>query len=110
MTRFELLALCSLVLLMVYNFRLSVAVKKMRDKLGQKKAEIRKKTDDPEIKSTIATRRKWTILSQLLFWIAVSMAFYGSLGILIYFLDLYTVAMIYINHLTEKLMKDFDKA
>ncbi|KRL04946.1 hypothetical protein FD46_GL001170 [Liquorilactobacillus oeni DSM 19972] len=95
---------------MVYNFRLSTIVKKMRDKLGKKEVSNLKDTKNPQIQSVLAVRKKWTILSQFLFWISVSMAFYGSLSILIYFLNLYTVAMIYINHLNEKIIKEYGKA
>ncbi|MFT8668913.1 MAG: hypothetical protein ABF778_04110 [Liquorilactobacillus hordei] len=109
MSILEIIALFSLILLMGYNIRLGLMVKKLRDKLSKGKEIELTESTNKEIIDAIKTRKKWTILSQCLFWISIVMMLYGSMGLLIYFLDLYTIAVIYINLVNRKVFTELIK-
>lgn len=51
------------------------------------------------IKSLTNEKRKWAILSQVLFWSSLILVIFGSMGILGFFLDLYTVTCIVSNQI-----------
>ncbi|KRM96672.1 hypothetical protein FC19_GL000970 [Liquorilactobacillus aquaticus DSM 21051] len=110
MTWLEIIAVGSLGVLIVYNLKTSLAVKKLRSKMNVAKAEKIAVTDDQELLGVAADKKRWLLLGQILFWISVAMAFFASLIEVVYFLDLYTITSIYVNYLDKKVIKTINKA
>ncbi|KRL03150.1 hypothetical protein [Liquorilactobacillus capillatus] len=110
MTWLEIIAVGSLVFLIVYNLKTSLAVKKLRSKVNLDKAEKVEVAGSQELMRVAAEKKRWTLLGQVLFWLSVAMAFFASLLEVVYFLDLYTITSIYVNYLDEKVIKTINKA
>lgn len=110
MTWLEIIAVGSLAVLIAYNLKTSLAVKKLRNKVNIAKAEKMAVTENEELVGVAADKKRWLLLGQVLFWLSVAMAFFASLIEVVYFLDLYTITSIYVNHLDEKVIKTINKA
>ncbi|WP_010580084.1 hypothetical protein [Liquorilactobacillus vini] len=110
MSIYELIGLCILVGLMVYNFRLSLAVKKLKQKIGQATLMNLMNSQNQQLMAVVHEKKRWGILSEILIFASFMIAIFGgNLLVLLYFLILYTITTIYINHLTEKTFKNISK-
>jgi uncharacterized membrane protein YjjP (DUF1212 family) len=110
MSVYELIGLCILIGLMSYNFKLSLSIKKLRQKIGKISIDSFKKSQDQQLVKAAHERKRWVVLSQILIFASFMIAIFGgSLLVLLYFLILYTITTIYINHLTQRVFKKIDK-
>ncbi|WP_057829615.1 hypothetical protein [Liquorilactobacillus cacaonum] len=109
MTIIELIAFVSLIGLMAYNIKLGLVVRKLKDKLNNGRKIKLTEDANKNIVDAIKVRKRWTLLSQCLFWVSIVMMMQGNLGLVIYFLDLYTVTVIYINLVNRKVFSELIK-
>lgn len=87
----------ALLVLGVISFRLNRQLISWRQQLGQRDPVELTAGQQVAISQLRHDRRKWVLLSQVLFVIAVVMIFSGSFTELCFFLDLYTVASIVVR-------------
>lgn len=88
-----------LVLLTIYNIRLNFKVFKLKSTNMPRDPRDLSGEELETIKSLTKEKRKWIILGQILFWSSLILVLIGSMGILGFFLDLYTVACIVSNQI-----------
>ncbi|MGX5377333.1 hypothetical protein ACWCL1_03670 [Ligilactobacillus sp. LYQ135] len=80
------------VILTVYNIRVNFKLAKLR--MNNVARDPRSLSGDElkEIRSLNREKRRWMVLSQILFFSSLLLIFNGSMGILGFFLDLYSIA------------------
>lgn len=108
MSKPELVGMVILIVLISYNFKLSLSVKRLRNQIGKKKLNELYQTKSQQLIDVIREKRKWTILSQILIFASFIVALTGvKLVVLLYFLILYTFTTIYIKILTKRVFKNY---
>lgn len=87
-----------LAFLTVWNIRINVKLVKLRSSVTLRDPQNLSANKVEQIKALNKERRKWNVLSQILFWVSLILVIVAqSMGILVYFLDLYTLACIVSN-------------
>lgn len=87
-----------LAFLTIWNIRINVKLMKLRSSITLRDPQNLSANKMGQIKALNKERRKWNILSQILFWVSLILVVVSqTMGILVYFLDLYTLACIVSN-------------
>ena len=87
-----------LAVLTVWNIRINIKLMKMRMSVAPRDPRNLSATEMKTVKALNHEKRKWAILSQVLFWTSLILVIAAqSMGILVYFLDLYTLTCIVSN-------------
>lgn len=94
-----------LVVLLSYNIYLSVEMTKFKRRSLVRSVEELSQMETQMIAELSKTKRKWSLLEQTLFLIAIFMAFKGKQIEVAFFIDLYTVASIATNKLTYQIFR-----
>jgi len=95
----------ALFVLTIYNVRRNYHLMKLRSKAKIREPERLSQDEQGKLKGYTADKRKWSILSQLFFFISVFIAFKGTLAQLAFFMDLYTVSIISVNNIDIDIIK-----
>ena len=84
-----------LAVLTVWNIRINIKLMKIRMSVAPRDPRNLSATEMKTVKALNHEKRKWAILSQILFWTSFILAITAqSIGILVYFLDLYILTCI----------------
>ena len=84
-----------LAVLTVWNIRINIKLMKLRMSVVPRDPRNLSATEMKTVKALNHEKRKWAILSQILFWTSFILAITAqSIGILVYFLDLYILTCI----------------
>ena len=87
-----------LAVLTVWNSRINIKLMKIRMSVAPRDPRNLSATEMKTVKALNHEKRKWAILSQVLFWTSLILVIAAqSMGILVYFLDLYTLTCIVSN-------------
>ena len=87
-----------LAFLTIWNIRINMQLVKLRMSVQPRDPRNLSANERNEIRSLNREKRKWAVLSQILFWTSFVMVLVDkSISILVYFLDLYTAACIVTN-------------
>lgn len=86
-----------LAVLTVWNILVNVKLVKLRSSVTLRSPQSLSKDELDQIKALTKEKRKWNSLSQILFWVSLIFVIVAPMGILVYFLDLYTLACIVSN-------------
>ena len=84
----------ALLILSIYNIRLSWNLAKLKSSVAVKPFESLSSLELNEIEKINHDRRKWSIVGNIFFVLSLVLAFAGTLNQLAYFLTLYTVCNI----------------
>lgn len=84
----------TLLILTIYNIRLSWNLAKLKSSVAVKPFESLSSLELNEIEKINHDRRKWSIVGNIFFVLSLALAFVGTLNQLAYFLTLYTVCNI----------------
>ena len=88
-----------LAVLTIYNIRINMRLFKLRSSNIPRDPRNLSGQELETIKAISSEKRKWVILSQILFWTSFVFVFLNSMAVLGLFLDLYTVACIVSNQI-----------
>lgn len=88
----------ALAVLTVWNIRINMKLMKIRMSVAPRDPRNLSAAEMGKVKALNQEKRKWAILSQVLFWTSLVLVIVAqSMGILVYFLDLYTLTCIVSN-------------
>lgn len=94
-----------LIILLGYNIYLSVVMTRFKRKQIVRSPEELSSVETQLLKDISSTKKKWAWLEQILFVIAIFMAFKGLQIEVAFFIDLYTVASIVTNKLDYQIFR-----
>lgn len=95
----------ALFLLTIYNIRRNYRLVKLRTNAQIREPEKLSEPEQGQLQRFAQTKRKWSILGQVMFFISLFLFFKGTIVELAFFMDLYTVSMIMVNNSEIEIIK-----